>query len=347
MEYREFRAEDVTVDDDGKLHGVALPFNSVTTIGDLKRGGWREEAAPGLTRKSLQEGDVLFLAHHDMHMPLARMSAGNLALRETGENLRYEVDPADTSYGRDIRALAKAKVLGGVSIGFQPIKDEWRDDDGNPSDRLHGTHRILREIKLIEISAVTNPAYKDTSIMARDELLAEREARADQTADLPRMEQRELDLILDMIFEDRAGSVSEADRKALAAKGHALPDGSYPIPDIAHLHAAAVLAASHHGDWKAAKVLIRKRARELGVSADSLPGMGVNDGDKPEGNRDDDAIDTAIRQLQAGDVEGAQKTLAAHEEQRTQEPDASTPDQDDADFALIVRERERSRERHV
>lgn len=213
MEYREFRAEKVGVNDTGKLHGVAVPFGRETTIGDLDHGGWREEVAPGATKKSIKDGDVVFLAHHDMHQPLARMSAGNLELREEADKLRWEADPVDTSYGRDIRALAKAKVLGGVSIGFQPVKDEWRDDSGNVSDKYNGTHRVLREIRLIEISAVTNPAYKDTSIMARDELLAERESRAQETP------------------EERAakpyGNVPYADPK----------NGKYPI-DKPHVKAA-------------------------------------------------------------------------------------------------------------
>jgi hypothetical protein len=63
----------------------------------------------------------------------------------------------------------------------------------------------------------------------------------------------------------------------VADKGNALPDGSYPIPDAEHLHAAAVLAASGHGDAEAARRLIRKRAGELGVSLDSLPGFGDDD----------------------------------------------------------------------
>ena len=50
--------------------------------------------------------------------------------------------------------------------------------------------------------------------------------------------------------------------------------GQYPIPDKKHLHSAAVLAASKHGDWKAAQSLIRRRARELGVELSSLPGFG-------------------------------------------------------------------------
>jgi hypothetical protein len=45
-----------------------------------------------------------------------------------------------------------------------------------------------------------------------------------------------------------------------------LTGNSYPIPDLAHLHAAAILARSKHGDVAAAKKLIARRAKELGVA---------------------------------------------------------------------------------
>jgi hypothetical protein len=54
-------------------------------------------------------------------------------------------------------------------------------------------------------------------------------------------------------------------RKALAAKGWALADGSYPIETQADLHPAAVLARSGHGDATAARALISRRAKELGA----------------------------------------------------------------------------------
>lgn len=68
-------------------------------------------------------------------------------------------------------------------------------------------------------------------------------------------------------------------RKKAAGSGHALPDGSCPIEDKKHLYSAAVLAASGHGNASAAKSLIRKRARELGVDVRSLPGFGGTDED--------------------------------------------------------------------
>jgi hypothetical protein len=72
---------------------------------------------------------------------------------------------------------------------------------------------------------------------------------------------------------------SAEERRQSAKAGNALPDGSYPIPDVKHLHSAAVLAASGHGNVTAAKALIRKRAKELGVDINSLPGFGNSDSD--------------------------------------------------------------------
>ena len=72
-------------------------------------------------------------------------------------------------------------------------------------------------------------------------------------------------------------------RREAADEGDALPDGSYPIKSKRQLHSAAVLAASRHGDWKAAQALIRRKAPKFGVNVNSLPGFGSgsdSDGEK-------------------------------------------------------------------
>lgn len=71
-----------------------------------------------------------------------------------------------------------------------------------------------------------------------------------------------------------SADLDQDERMHLAKIGQALDDGSYPVPDKEHLHAAAVLAASKHGRWQDAQRLIRKRARELGVDVSTLPGFG-------------------------------------------------------------------------
>jgi hypothetical protein len=60
--------------------------------------------------------------------------------------------------------------------------------------------------------------------------------------------------------------VSADERKNLASEGKALSDGSYPIANAGDLGNAAILARSGHGDVSAAKRLIAKRAKELGVA---------------------------------------------------------------------------------
>jgi ribosomal protein L37E len=59
--------------------------------------------------------------------------------------------------------------------------------------------------------------------------------------------------------------IDTAARRRLAAEGKALPDGSYPIENAEDLGNAKILALSGHGDVPAARKLIARRARELGV----------------------------------------------------------------------------------
>lgn len=64
--------------------------------------------------------------------------------------------------------------------------------------------------------------------------------------------------------------VKTAERQALAAKGWALSDGSYPIKNTHDLKNAITLCQSGHGNVAAAKRLIIRRAGELGATG-SLP----------------------------------------------------------------------------
>lgn len=64
-------------------------------------------------------------------------------------------------------------------------------------------------------------------------------------------------------------NVSSSERKNLAGKGDANPDGSFPIADKSDLKNAIKLVG--HGDKKKNKALIVRRARELGAT-DMIPG---------------------------------------------------------------------------
>jgi|SRR5579859_1239044 len=359
MEYREYRAEGIASDDSGKLAGLVTPFDRETTIGDLKRGGWRETVRSGFFKKTLDEGDALMVYQHDLSKPMARKSAGNLDLaegeRDGQRGLTVDADPVDTSYTRDCMALVRAKVINGMSFGFNVVKDAWYDDNGNPSDRFNGTRRELLEGQLIEVSPVTRPAYGGTSISARDEssALLEQRQRAAEAG------------------EARAakpyGNVKYADPK----------NGKYPIDTEEHIRAAwsyinmpknAAKYPLNGVTLSEVKSKIRAAMKGIGADVDddrsadepqadpyedefyeraeTEPTGGPDSRDDPDGH-EYEAIDEALRQIKAGDVKGAEKTLAANQAARnTQEPEASTPDPED-DFALRLRARdllERSRE---
>ena len=73
------------------------------------------------------------------------------------------------------------------------------------------------------------------------------------------------------------------ERRHQASAGNALPDGSYPIPDKDSLRRAAILARSGHGNAAAARRLIARRARELGVSNPLDESDDVKKGSSDEG----------------------------------------------------------------
>lgn len=72
-----------------------------------------------------------------------------------------------------------------------------------------------------------------------------------------------------------------AKRKKLAKKGHALPDGSFPIPNAAYLEKAKHrIGSAHPSKRAAARALINRRAKELGRS-----GVGDSGAKPPNGDR--------------------------------------------------------------
>lgn len=154
------------------LHGLVTPFMTWTTIGDVKRGGFKERIAPGTFKKTLQERDVVLIHNHNTAWPLASTfvpdGTGHLDLREdTSTGLRADAKPVQTSVGKDVLLLANAKVMRGMSFGFEVIKDSWTDDEGNPSDEMRGTQRTVQEVRLHEVTTTAFPAYLTSELSAR------------------------------------------------------------------------------------------------------------------------------------------------------------------------------------
>lgn len=156
---------DLTADAGNKLVGHAAVFGSRSH--DL--GGFHEVIAPGAFTRTLKEQrNVFALVEHDTNRVLASTDNGTLQLHEDAKGLRFSIDPADTSYARDMLTLVKRGEVRGASFRFRPYSggDSW-DYSSSPLPL-----RTLRSVELGEVSVVLSPAYPATHVSARSLELA-------------------------------------------------------------------------------------------------------------------------------------------------------------------------------
>lgn len=113
--------------------------------------------------------DVRFLVNHDLSkIPLARSRRNNgnstMLLTVDGDGMGIRVD-LDTDNNAEARALYSAVERGdisGMSFMFAIRGEEWDNLDSE-----HPTRRITDISSVVEVSAVTFPAYNATTINAR------------------------------------------------------------------------------------------------------------------------------------------------------------------------------------
>jgi HK97 family phage prohead protease len=283
IEYRFTRASAPTVDDEGKLTGLAAPFGTWTMIGEAP-WGFRERIAPGAFKKALNDGDTVLLDNHDPSRPIARKSAGTLELRETARGLEYVATPANTTYARDLVENVRAKNIKGNSFGFRAVADRWAVGDDGVDERE------LLEVKLPEVSPCTFPAYETTEIGVRDACDAAREAALARRGISPAELRGAGDDAITSRFHYLMWlreKYSSDDKKAMLKKGHAFKnangDASYPIEDEEDLGKAIKAVGRGGADHDAIRKYVIGRAKALGLSA-NIPGTWNSDGSLKETN---------------------------------------------------------------
>lgn len=148
-----------------RFAGHAAVFDSRTAIGNPLTWGWYEEIASSAFDKTLAEGDARFLVDHDTRMLVARKSADDLRLETDDVGLAVDADlDTELSYVRDlVRNLEKRRITG-MSFGFYIVRDNWEAEEVELSDgnTAEVDVRTIQEVRLMEVSAVTFPAYEDT-----------------------------------------------------------------------------------------------------------------------------------------------------------------------------------------
>lgn len=151
-----------TTGDDGEIRvaGYASVFDKPSE----NLGGFVERIKPGAFTETLKDkrSDPRMLWDHNSQYVLGRRSAGTLTLEEDDKGLAFEAILPDTTYARDLAELMRRGDVKEMSFGFNVLRDEWSDLD-KPIVK-----RDVLEVRLIEISIVSFPAYPQTSVKLRD-----------------------------------------------------------------------------------------------------------------------------------------------------------------------------------
>ena len=177
LETRTFEIQNLELreESDGMhLEGYAAVFNSRSE----NLGGFTETIAPGAFRGSIKSrNDIKFLYNHDTGAVLGSTRAGTLSLTEDDRGLRVSAILPPTTLGNDVRVLVKRGDVTAFSFGFSmPARD---GDEWNAA----GTERILKQVRLFEVSLVAYPAYPETAGTATVRGLDKIAKRADVDAD--------------------------------------------------------------------------------------------------------------------------------------------------------------------
>lgn len=143
--------------------GHPIVYNSKTAIGDM----WYETISQGAL-DDCDLKDVMLLMNHDRNaFPLARSrnntanSTMRLSIENDGLHIEADIDKTNPRGAELLSAVTRGDITG-MSFGFVVAEDEWSDLEAEMPTRT-----IKKISKVVEVSAVTNPAYETTEISSR------------------------------------------------------------------------------------------------------------------------------------------------------------------------------------
>lgn len=139
------------------IRGYAIVFGLPSE--DL--GGFREIIHPDAMRRTLEEGiDLRAFVDHDAARIIGRLSAGTLRAKPDARGLAVEIDAPNTSHGRDIVESIRRRDVSGMSFAFRTLADDWAKRGGE-------IIRTVLDMRVSEVSVVSQPAYPDTTAAVR------------------------------------------------------------------------------------------------------------------------------------------------------------------------------------
>lgn len=146
--------------------------------------GWFDEVIePGALDQS-DLTDVRFLVNHNTDMiPLARSRRNNgnstmtLTVVPEGMDIEAVTDTENNATARELKSAIERGDISGMSFMFSIDDEDWEDLESD-----HPTRHIKKIGSVVEVSAVTFPAYDATTINARSKEALESARKAVETA---------------------------------------------------------------------------------------------------------------------------------------------------------------------
>lgn len=174
----EFEVRAASDDNGTYITGRPIVYESKTNIGPfdeiIHRGA--------LDKANLK--DVRFLVNHDISkIPLARSRNNNanstmqLSVDDDGMAIRVNLDIENNTEARSLYSAVQRGDISGMSFMFGIDDEEWESLGSE-----HPTRHIRSISTVVEVSAVTFPAYEDTEINARSKEALENARQTVETA---------------------------------------------------------------------------------------------------------------------------------------------------------------------
>ena len=157
------------------LTGQPIVYNERTDL------GWYDEIIDEGALSETDLRDVRFLVNHNTDMiPLARSRNNNAnstmqleVMEGRGMSIRVDLDTENNADARSLYSAVERGDITGMSFMFLVDEDSWEEIDTD-----HPTRHIRSISRVLEVSAVTFPAYEATSIQTRGLSEALESARA-------------------------------------------------------------------------------------------------------------------------------------------------------------------------
>lgn len=168
----------IPTDSGSTITGRPIVYNSRTDL------DWFDEIIEPGALDMADLTDVRFLVNHNTDMiPLARSRRNNgnstmtLTVVPEGLDMEASIDTENNSTARELKSAIERGDISGMSFMFSIDDEEWEDLESD-----HPIRHIRKIGSVVEVSAVTFPAYDATTINARSKEALESARKAVETA---------------------------------------------------------------------------------------------------------------------------------------------------------------------